>query len=393
MNGACGKGCRSRQAAFGGSRRGTWAIVLFGLIASACQTTHRADNSNTSWLACEDDRDCEVGGSGLECRDGRCLAGTQPPAPDGAMAGRGTAGRDSGTAGAAAIRDAGTSAPRDAGGADSPAQVTDGGDPCPDGDVVASETDCLLDSAFCRELPDGRYCTGSVPLSCPFPMVPIGEDEPCPEGVICHDSDETRARCQELPLMDTSACHERGGGSRIAADPDHTALFATGCPLGQAEIGRFDFSPSSLPALYGLCCALTVESCAPQAPHFTGDCEGENRYYWTGTSCIAGTGCECTGPECDDGEVSEEVCMSRFAGCAAITERCGGFVGNTCSDDEYCAYVRECGYADGMAICIPRPDSCPDYEDQVCGCDGQTYANLCFANLAGTGMFRFGACD
>lgn len=31
---------------------------------------------------------------------------------------------------------------------------------CADGQIVDSSDECYQDDAFCRELPDGRYCTG-----------------------------------------------------------------------------------------------------------------------------------------------------------------------------------------------------------------------------------------
>lgn len=74
---------------------------------------------------------------------------------------------------------------------------------------------------------------------------------------------------------------------------------------------------------------------------------------------------------------------------------CGGFSGNTCTDDEYCAYMGDfCGAADATSICRTRPTVCDDEEDgPVCACDGNTYPSACEAAAAGFGYAQTGACE
>lgn len=74
---------------------------------------------------------------------------------------------------------------------------------------------------------------------------------------------------------------------------------------------------------------------------------------------------------------------------------CGARAGATCSEDEYCAYEpgELCGAADAQSVCKPRPEVCLDVHAPVCGCDGETYSNACYANAAGTGVLKSGRCD
>jgi hypothetical protein len=109
-----------------------------------------------------------------------------------------------------------------------------------------------------------------------------------------------------------------------------------------------------------------------------------------GTVRPAGDGCNtctcmptqqwsCTGTTCSDGG-------SRV--------NCGGFAGATCTADEYCAYPPgdQCGHTDGESICRARPTTCGADSAPACGCDGNDYANVCQASLAGAGTLDLGPC-
>lgn len=73
---------------------------------------------------------------------------------------------------------------------------------------------------------------------------------------------------------------------------------------------------------------------------------------------------------------------------------CGGFTGQLCAGNQYCAYVpgQACGAADASATCLTRPDGCTADVNPVCGCDNKTYSNACQAAVAGVGYSKTGAC-
>ena len=76
------------------------------------------------------------------------------------------------------------------------------------------------------------------------------------------------------------------------------------------------------------------------------------------------------------------------------TKVCGARAGDTCADDEYCAYEPEgmCGWADATAVCKKKPEVCTMEFDPVCGCDQKEYSNACAAATAGTGVLKKGDC-
>lgn len=88
-------------------------------------------------------------------------------------------------------------------------------------------------------------------------------------------------------------------------------------------------------------------------------------------------------------------------GCATAQqpgESCGGHtrVPTVCDAGLFCNYepgVGICGYADAPGSCAVRPQLCTEQYSPVCGCNGKTYSNECFAHAAGTGLLRVGRCD
>jgi hypothetical protein len=76
----------------------------------------------------------------------------------------------------------------------------------------------------------------------------------------------------------------------------------------------------------------------------------------------------------------------------ACAQVCGGLAGLTCDAGRYCRLnVGEC-CCDIQGVCISTPEVCIEIFSPVCGCDGVTYSNDCFAAAAGMSIDFVGEC-
>jgi hypothetical protein len=150
--------------------------------------------------------------------------------------------------------------------------------------------------------------------------------------------------------------------------------------------------------------ACEAEICTPGEiapdPNSCNECTcGESGNEWECTDR------DCPTTECTDGQTKDAddgcntcSCSDGLWSCTQIgcvSVACGGRLGPTCSEDEYCHYATSdiCGAADATGICRVKPEICDAAFSPVCGCDGRDYPNSCGANAAGTSAASEGECQ
>lgn len=88
-----------------------------------------------------------------------------------------------------------------------------------------------------------------------------------------------------------------------------------------------------------------------------------------------------------DGATYPNACMAYLKSVAVAKQGecspkyCGGLGNAKCAADEYCSYVNggACGITDAPGVCQKLPTVCNAQSQPACGCNGETYANLCEA--------------
>ena len=232
---------------------------------------------------------------------------------------------------------------------------------CEEGQVAVVNNGCF-------ECVDARTCDPVTPPSCddgsavhPLCDIAIG----CDSGLVS----AVQNGC--FTCVDPVTCEE----------PDATGQFCGGiagllCPTGFTCVQ----SPGMCNvADAGGSCQPAADACAQVFDPVCG-CDGQT-YSNDCMAQLAGASVDHAG-ECDDDG-------------GTIGDACGSRGLPTCGADEYCNWdpADICGAADAPGVCTKRPEACITLFDPVCGCDGNTYSNGCFAASAGVSVSSDGPCN
>lgn len=131
--------------------------------------------------------------------------------------------------------------------------------------------------------------------------------------------------------------------------------------------------------------------CTASNAQGTGACGRVLGYKWDGLSCVAISGCICTGTDCGVVEPTMAACQNTHDLC--ISRGCGP--GRpSCLPSQYCDFpdTGTCGTTGQAGLCRSRPTVCAAVSKPVCACSGRSYDNACAANADGVDVAYDGAC-
>ena len=271
---------------------------------------------------------------------------------------------------------------------------------CLDADECADHSATCDAHAACSNQEGGYACECMAPY--------VGDGMHCALDTTCQAQQcDSNARC------DSGGCvcitgYQGDGHTCTRIDPCKSTPCKNGGACSATATG-FSCNCAGT-GFMGSTCQEPVDDCAGKPCKNGGTCTDKVNDYacacasgWTGKNCDRSTGCDYGGKHYTSGKTFPagdgcNTCSCSASGAAicstqvCIGAACGGLAGAKCPSGQYCDFASGCGASDQQGTCQAPPSICNDAVVAVCGCDGKTYPNACYAARAGQSVQKTGDC-